>query len=226
MKNAYLLFFTFYSEIGFAQGRSASLQTNNAATSIKTAAIPSFIIKKNQLNKKMITPADASFKQDVVRVMNIEKDSVKAEQLNLDKFNTVATLNGTHLMIEDKAKLSIFNECTYAKETGIYSFNLFKVKWKGLPYIYCINCGTALLQLKVVKDKNYFVHFFLTAEDEKTYELLLSPSMLSPEQFHLSEGAQELMFFIKPKASGYLSYYLRCVEPGSWKLLQVQVSEQ
>lgn len=225
MKNACLLFFTALSCLAFGQSKTSSLQTS-AAIAVKTNSINVFHPDKMQVTQKLFAATNASFKQEQVKVINQQKSVVSVEKLSLHQFSLIGELNGKQTAIEEKAKLSVFNETVCNKETGVYSFSLKEARWKGVPYIYCTNCGTALLQLKVEENKKYLVQISLAAENENDYELLLFPNMLAPETFHFSAGAQELIFVIEPKASGYLSYYLRCVKPGNWKLSKVQISEQ
>jgi hypothetical protein len=169
---------------------------------------------------------DLSFAQENIRVINPEKKVMSASTIALDKFRLIGKLNSIHSSIEDKAKLSVFNETDDNQQTGVYSFQLKNAKWKGAPYIYCTNCGTAVLQLQAEKNKKYLIQFSLSADDENTYELLLYPNMMTPESFSFNAGAQELAFIVEAKANGYLTYYLRCVKPGSWHLSKVSISEQ
>lgn len=226
MKNICLLLFSAITFVAGAQNSASGLGAMNAARSANKETIDLFMPGKAQVYKKQITISDPSLKQTGISRSVSEKKNIPLSQVRLDKFQSIGTLTGREKTIDNKAKLIIFNNSAYNPETGVYTFNTQNPKWKGAPYVYCSNCGTIVLQLKVEKNKRYLVQVSLAAEKENTYELFTVPDLQSPEIIPFPFGAQELNFMVAPKESGYVSYYLRCVEPTSWSLSGVQVSEE
>jgi hypothetical protein len=226
MKNLCLLLLSGLSLTAVAQNHPSGLQAINAAMLAKSGTIDVYEPGKAQVMKALLPMTGPSLPQEAVRPAPLEKKTIAVTSLTLDRFSYLGTLNARQKNLNEEAKLTVFNESGSNTETGIYVFSTKQPQWKGRPYIYCTNCGTALLQLKVEKDQKYLVQISLASEKKNQYELFTLPDLLSPQVSSFNPGTQEIFFMIAPKQSGYISYYLRCVESVDWTLSGIQISKE